>query len=569
MATTTTQETVFALPTNPQELGVVLAPASLRRINFSALDFTTLRRALVEYLQTYFPDIFNDFVASNGVIMFMELVAAVGNILSERSDILVDESFLPTAQTFEAVSNHLALINQKILRATPAVVDVEISLGIAAVTAVNVTAGTRFNLTGADGNPLTYEIYRAPGDFTSNITIPPGKRGIIAFGIEGSFSNPLTVVSAGGPSQTVDIVASNILEDPIIVQVFSGTPETSQPTTYTKVDSVESFSANDTVFEVEFLSDRARIKFGDNITGRAPLAGQTVSVRYRTGGGIRGRIGTNFINESRPVSPDAPVSAPVEVLFRNPSASSGGTDDESLDSARQRAPKEAATLGSATTGEDYAVLARTFTHPVFGSVLRAMAALRTGVEQDMAGLATKVRAAATLDEAVAILDANFINHNIVEVYALAAGPDSIPVLPSAGLKLGLAQFFADISVLTDEVRVLDGAIKPVEVRANIIISRTADPGTAKAQVEEAIANFFDVSNWDMGKPLNLSNLYAAIQAVSGVKFVTIFEPSDDIIPTNQLGVPGSPGVGFNELITLGEEKLSFYFEKGAASQQIT
>lgn len=557
-------QTVFALPTAPQELGVVLAPASLRRIDFSALDFTTMRRALVEYIQTYFSNIFNDFVTSNGAIMFMELVASVGNILSERSDILVDESFLPTAQTFEAVSNHLALINQHILRATPAVVDVQVSLVLPAVTAVNINAGLKFTLVGSDGNPLNYEIYRAPNDFTSPISIPPGKQGVIAFGIEGSFAAPLVVTSAGGPSQTVDVIAPNVLGDPFLVTVSSG----NQSQEFTEVNDLESFGANDPVFTVTFLNDRARITFGDNITGRAPLSGQTITVKYRLGGGIRGRIGAATINESRQISPTAPASAPVQVLFINPAASSGGTDDETLDEARVRAPKEAAALGSATSGEDYAVKARTFSHPVFGSVLKAVAALRTGVEQDNKTLAMQVRAAATLDEAVAILDANFVNENIVEVYALAAGPDNIPVTPSAGLKLGLEQFFADIAVLTDEVRVLDGAIKPVDVRANIIISRTADPGTVKAQVQTAIASFFDVSNFDMGTPLNLSNLYATIQAVSGVKFVTIFEPSDDIIPTNQIGVPGSPGVGFNELITLGEEVLNFYFEKGAAAQQI-
>lgn len=560
MATDITQEFVFSLPTTPEELGVILPPASLRRINFSALDFTTLRRALVEYIQTYFADIFNDFVTSNGSMMFMELVAAVGNILSERSDILVGESFLATAQTFEAVSNHLALINQKVKKATPAVVDVEVSVSAPAITAVNVPAGTRFSLTGSDGNPLTYEIYRAPNDFTSNITIPPSKRGVIAFGIEGSFASPLVLTSAGGPKQIVDIIAADVLEEPILVEIVSG----NDTIEYFKVEALESFGANDPVFTLTFLNDRARITFGDDITGRSPLAGSTINVRYRTGGGIRGRIGTNFINEARPVSPDAPVSAPIEVLFRNPQPSSGGEDDESLDSARARAPKEASTLGSATTGEDYAILARTFSHPVFGSVLRAVAALRTGVEQDMTELAIKVRGAATVEEAVVILDANFINRNIVEVYALAAGPDSIPVTPSAGLKFGLEEFFADISVLTDEVRVLDGLIKPVDVTANIIISKTADSGTVKTQVENVITDFFAVSNWDMGKPLYLSNLYEAIQGVSGVKFVTIFEPADDIIPTGQQGVVGSAGVGFNELITLGEQKLSFYFERGAA-----
>lgn len=554
-------ETVFNLPTEPQEFGIILPPAELRRINFSALDFVTLRRALVEYIKTYFPNDFNDFVASNGAIMFMELTAAVGNILSERSDILVDESFLPTAQTKEAVINHLTLINQQIQRATPAVVDIEVTINSAAQTQLSLPSGLRFNLVGADGLPLVYELYRAPNDFTSNIVIPPSKRGVIAFGIEGSFGDPVIVESAGGPDQEIEILDVNVLDNPIFVDVATGDSTTS----YTRVTSIERYNSNDEVFEVRFLEDRAKIVFGDDVAGKAPLAGQTITVRYRTGGGIRGRIGTNTINETRPIVPVAPASAPVEVLFRNPSPSSGGTDEESLEAAKARAPKDAATLNSATTGEDYAQLSSTFAHPVFGSVLKAVAVLRTGVE-NAASIAQMVRSAASIDAAVAILDANFINRNIVELYVLAEGPDGIPVKPSAGLKQGLTQFFSEISVLTDEIRVLDGDIKSVNFRANVIMSRTSDAGTIRESVNKVVNDFFATENFDMGQALYISKLYEAIQSVPGVKFVKIFEPADDILPTKELSESGSIGVGFNELITLGEKNILFFFERGAADR---
>jgi hypothetical protein len=555
------EETIFSLPTEPDEFGVVLPPAELRRINFSALDFVTMRRALVEYIKTYFPNDFNDFVASNGAVMFLELVAAVGNILSERSDILVDESFLPTAQTKEAVINHLRLINQQIRRATPAVVDIEVTVPNAAATQISLIPGLRFNLTGADGFPLTFEIYRAPNDFKSNIIIPPNKRGVIAFGIEGRFADPIIVESAGGPDQVIEILDRNVLDDPITVEVVTG----NDIIEYTRVTNLERYSSNDSAFEVRFAEDRTNIVFGDDNAGKSPLAGQTITVRYRVGGGIRGRIGTNTINETRPITPQAPASAPVEVLFRNPSPSSGGLDEESLDAAKARAPKDAATLSSATTGEDYSQLAKSFSHPVFGAVLKAVAVLRTGVE-NAASIAQQVMAAASIDDAVKILDAQFINRNIIELYVLAEGPDSIPVKPSAGLKQGLTQFFSEIAVLTDEVRVLDGGIKSVDFRANVIMSRTADAGTIREAVNEVIDDFFAVNNFDIGQALYISKLYETIQSVPGVKTVKIFEPADDIISTKQLAVEGSVGVGFNELITLGKKNVLFFFERGAADR---
>jgi uncharacterized phage protein gp47/JayE len=556
-------EVIINVPTEPEEFGIVLPSSDLRRINFSALDFVTLRRSLVEYIKTYFPDDFNDFVSSNGAIMFMELVAASGNILSQRADILSDEAFLPTAQSKDAVINHLSLINQTFKRATPATVDVEISISNPISAQITIPSGLQFIIPGADGSNVTYELYRAPNDYYSGISIPIGKRGIIAFGIEGRFATPVVVQSAGGSNQSIEINGTDILDDPIFVDVATGS---SPPSRYIRVTNIEKYYPNDEVFEVKFLESSMKIVFGDDINGKAPLAGQTITVTYRTGGGLNGRIGSNIINESRQILPNPPASAPVDVLFRNIAPSVGGYDDESIEDAKKRAPKDAATLGSATSGEDYSQLAKSYIHPVFGSVLKAVSTVRSGVEQDLLTLAEAVRAATTSEEAAEILGTNFINKNIIEVYALANGSNDTPSTPSAGLKQGLQQYFSEISVLTDEVRILDGAIKSIDFTANVIVNRSADAGTVKESVSKVIDDFFNIDNFDMGQGLYISRLYETIQNVPGVKFVKIFSPADDIIPTKKIADEQSVGVGFNELITLGEKKIQFFFEKGSSER---
>src|SRR5262245_59216584 len=113
MSSIQTQATLFDLPSTPDEVSVILTPPSLRRIKFSALDFQTARRAIVEYIQAYFSDVFNDFIASNGIVMLIEIVAAEVAKLSLRSDILTNEGFLTTATTEEAVTNIIALIGQR------------------------------------------------------------------------------------------------------------------------------------------------------------------------------------------------------------------------------------------------------------------------------------------------------------------------------------------------------------------------------------------------------------------------------------------------------------------------
>lgn len=552
-----TQETLFKLPIDPEEFGVALAPAQLRRIDFSALDFDTTQRSLVEYIRTYFPNDFNDFFASNGVIMISELISFVSNVLSERADILVDESFISTAFTKQAVSQHLKLINEEIRRSTPAVVDIEISIPNPVVTEILIPAGLRFTLSGPDGLPLIYELFRAPNDFVSSISIPPGKRGVIGFGIEGNFGDPIVVDSPGGPNQFIDIPEPNVIDEPITVTATTG----SDVETWDRINIIQLAGPTDKVFEVQHLEESTRILFGDDATGRSPLSGQRITVQYRLGGGIRGRIGANFINESLPITPEPPASAAIQARFRNPDPSSGGEDEETIEQSKRRAPRDFATQENAVSGEDYTQLASTFSHPVFGSVSKSVAVLRSGIE-NLDQLVAAVRAATSEEEATEILQVNCVNRNIVEVYVLAEGPDG-PVAPSSGLKQGLISFFQEINVLTDEVRIFDGVVKPVDVEATVVVSRNADAGTTKELVDTAVIDFFDLRNFDMGAGLSISNLYDTIQNVAGVKSVNIFDPADNILPTNELGSPTSPGIGFNELIILGDLNLRYFFELGS------
>jgi len=517
------QETLFDLPTTPEEISVELPLADLRRLDFSALEFSTARRALIEYIQTYYPDEFNDFVANNGLIMVLELVAYMVNNLSLRADILADEGFLPTAQTFEGVDNHLQLINQRVKRQTSAIIDVACLLATPLGTDLNIPAGYKLPITAADGLSTTYEVFRAPGNWSDNITIPAGKQGVVAYGIEGEFSPDFEATSLGGVDQTIQITDDDILDSPIIVTVDN--------INWTRVSIIEKSNPNDEVYEIQFNETGMEVIFGDNKAGKAPLAGQQIVVRYRTGGGTRGQIGDGFINQSRSVTSPAGIGA--QVTFRNLGPSRGGVNSETLETAKKRAPREAATHNSATSGPDYATLVAGFSHPVYGTVSKSVATVRTSR-----------------------------NANIVELFVLALG-ESQPVSPSVGLKKAIETYFSDINVLTDQVDVLDGAIKPVDLDMTVVVSRNAQADTVKTNVEAAIDEFFSTDNFDMGVGFSLSQLEAAIQNVDGVGSVRVFKPTDDIIKVNKLGgETTATEIGINEFIILGDKNVRYYLEKG-------
>jgi len=521
------EETFFDLPNVPDDFGVKLPTADLRRIQFTALDYDTLLRAAIEYIRTYYPTQFNDFVDNNGIIMLVDLLSFLGSIISERGEVLAQESFLPSTFTREATSSHLKIINEALRAATSAVVDVEVSVPSPLPTTLQIPAGTLFNLTGADGKLLTYEIYRAPDNWVDPIQVLPTKRGVVAFGIEGKFDTPKVVVSAGGANQTIDIISDqNVLSAPIFVDVKSG----AVTRRWTQIAVIERAGPEDEVFEVIRIEKGIKVLFGDDRAGRALISGEEITTTYRIGGGSRGRIGSGRINESRPFQPDPPASAPVEVTFRNLRPSQGGLDEENIEDAKKRAPRESATLNAAVSGPDYAQKASGYSHPVFGSVLKSVATVRTS-----------------------------LNANIVEMYVLADGEDG-PVKPSLGLKNGLSVFLEEINAPTDEVRVLDGEIKRIRLEMDVIMDKDADAPVVKDQVETAIANFFNPKNFELGKELYLDDITTPVKMIDGVKFTRVFDPADDILKTNKLADPAAFGIGLNEMIVLGEQQIRFYFE---------
>ena len=522
-------ETLFDLPIAPEAFGVLLPPSELRRLDFSGLDFNTARRAIIEYIRTYFPDDFNDFIASNGMMMLIEIVAAQVSKLSLRSDLLANEAFIGTAKTERAVINHLALINQRIKGQTPAIADMEVSVDQPVYSDIEIEPGLIFNTIGSNQQNINFEVYRAPNDWTSKIVIPAGKRGVIAWGIEGSFASPVTAISAGGPNQQFTISEKNVLESPLFVTVVVG----EQVEEWRVVtEPIERYAANDKVVEALFYTDTVVFRFGDDVTGKAPVSGSQITFRFRIGGGTRGRIGVGQINTIRSVVPLPPANASVSVRFRNIVPSSGGTDRETIATAKKRAPREFSLQRSIVTSEDYAISASLFSHPVYGAVSKALATIRTG-----------------------------LNANLVEVYILAEGPDGKPTAPSAGLKSGLETYFSDLNVLTDHVAAMDGKLKPVDIDMNIVVSRNADASIIKQRVESVINNYFQTDNWDMGEPFYISNFIEAIESIDGIAYVDLFAPADNILPYDEkILSTGANFIDFNEIIVEGERKTNYYYE---------
>ena len=74
-------------------------------IKYLSKDFNSFKSQLIEFTQTYFPENFNDFSEGNPGMMFLEMAAYVGDILSFYTDTQIQETFLTLAQDRENLYN--------------------------------------------------------------------------------------------------------------------------------------------------------------------------------------------------------------------------------------------------------------------------------------------------------------------------------------------------------------------------------------------------------------------------------------------------------------------------------
>ena len=72
--------------------------ATIKDIKYLNKDFTELRSSLVNYAKTYFPTTYNDFTPASPGMMFMEMAAYVGDVLSFYLDNQFQETYLQYAR---------------------------------------------------------------------------------------------------------------------------------------------------------------------------------------------------------------------------------------------------------------------------------------------------------------------------------------------------------------------------------------------------------------------------------------------------------------------------------------
>ena len=93
---------------------------TFKQADFQSYDFETLRKSMIDYLRTYYPEDFNDFTESSEYIALIDLIAFLGQSLAFRTDLNARENFFDTAERRDSILKLARLISYNPKRNTSA-----------------------------------------------------------------------------------------------------------------------------------------------------------------------------------------------------------------------------------------------------------------------------------------------------------------------------------------------------------------------------------------------------------------------------------------------------------------
>ena len=96
-------------------------------VNYLSKDFDSIKRDLIDYLQRYFPDDYQDFNEASGGMAIIELLAYVGDMMSFYIDRQVNEGFLDRAIERKNIFSLAQNLGYQPKFARPAVVNLSMS----------------------------------------------------------------------------------------------------------------------------------------------------------------------------------------------------------------------------------------------------------------------------------------------------------------------------------------------------------------------------------------------------------------------------------------------------------
>jgi len=495
-------------------------------VNFAATDFLTLRDSLIDYSKAVYPLDYQYFVESDLGMMFIDLIAYMGSVMSMKADMLANENFLVTANQRSSVKKLLQLIGISMKGPLSSAADAKATTELSVTGTGNMTiaAADRVieTVSPQDGGALTFTLYKVVNGLvdtvntTGDLRFEPSE----ALGADKKVFENLVlqegalVKDTGSFAATEAVKTINLTQGPIVegsVQVYITADLSSMKGAYTEVPNIYFASgSSDKIFEMVYDDDyNGTIVFGDGSVGISPEDTASYTVFYRIGGGSRGNIEKNSINTSINAKINGVLDQTVSIT--NNSKATGGANAETVDHAKKYAPLEFRRQDRLVTLEDYAVFANTFIS-TFGTVGKANAAVRQA----------------------------YSSANVIDIYVLEKASDYQLQRATSNFKTELLTAISKKKMATDDVVIVDGLIRTLDLVTTIRIDQADEENQAQiqAKVRDKILTYMNVDNRTFGEAFSVAEINRQIFEVEEIRYSTIDNVKQDVT------------LDFNEIIQL-------------------
>jgi hypothetical protein len=540
------------------------------KIQYTDKNFSNLRGQLVELAKNYYPDTYNDFSATSPGMMFIEMAAYVGDILSFYQDSQLQETFLQYAQDPGNLYSMAYMMGYKPKMTSASTVELEITQRVAATGSTfepnfKQAAKIQNNLVASAGEQSFYT--DKPIDFSFSSSYEPTSITIYSLDndeepaeyvlnkkIKAKSGTIVTKLETIGSSQkflTLTINDTNIIG---VLDIVDDNGNTWYEVPYLGQDTVftEAVNTGANASEVPYLltAQEAPNRFVTrfNSTGQLQIqfgAGMSTSnddaflpnptnAGSGTNQGVRrtdyaydpsnfmfsaayGNAPSNTVLTIRYIKGGGIESNIDSNAIVGATYNATATDNTYLNTIEVRNPEPASGGKDGDTVEE-----------IRQNSLRAFNEQgRIVTKQDYAframtlptTLGSIAKAFVTTDADIPTADTNIYNPLGVCLYVLAYDNDKKLKQATPDLKTNLKEYIAQFKALTDGCTIKDAFVINIGVKFDIITLPSYNSREVLLNCTQALKLFFDISKWSINQPINVSSIYTLLDRVKGVQTV--------------------------------------------------
>ena len=550
--------------------------------DYTNRDYTSIRNDLLNRASVVLPE-WTSRDNSDFGMLFVDLVAYMGDILHYYVDQAARESFLETAtrrSSLLAIASLLDYIpHGRTASQTSITLNATNSLATDA-TPILIPANTKFTarplVETADSVIFTSNqaiAFNATGTaITGYVTYAKTTLALLSL-TEGEFFTE-TFTSDGQISQTYTISKTGVVKGSLVVSVAEGVLGASVP--YSQVDRLIENTNSDKVYVASIeADDSVVIQFGNGIHGKIPATNAIVTITYRRSRGSAGNIEANAVTAFYSLSNAFGPTYDGIVITPNTTRAFGGSDSESIISLKTNIPASFRSQDRAVSLQDYEELTlrvpgivKTKAEIVSGATAKQGVITNKAKTSSVATLTTSAAHGLSLSEYVGIFNvddtfdgtyvvtgtptATSFTYDLVSASVASASVASTATYTNAQVKIyaltaqdtydGTLAVSPTTSPLTldttyrdlvydyispreivgvNSIVISNVVLDLVKITCNVSVLPSYTQDAVKEDVEVALKALFEFDDVSFGQTVTLGTLYRAILDVDGVDYVSV------------------------------------------------